>query len=176
MTKISKPLIRRTVEVYIDDIVIKNKTHAEHVHHLEKVFGLMWKYNMKLNLLKYAFGVSMGKFLGFLVTQKEIEINLDQVKFMLETPVPSIKKEIQWLTGYLAVLGRFIAWFINKLNPFFTTLRGAQTFSWTEECKSVFDCIKQYLTKPPILSSPNMGEELYMYLAISDYIVCTIFF
>ena len=95
MTKISKPLIRQTVEVYIDDIVIKNKTCAKHVHHLEEAFDLMWKYNMKLNMLKYAFGVSMGKFLGFLVTQKEIKINLDQVKVMLETPVPSIKKEMQ---------------------------------------------------------------------------------
>lgn len=142
MTKIFKPLIGRTIEVYIDDLVIKNKTRAEHVHHLEEVIGLMWKYNMKLNLLKYAFGVSMSKFLGFLVTQREIEINLDQVKFVLDTPVSSTKKEMQWLMSYLAALGRFIAWFIDKLNHFFTTLSGAQTFSWTEECKSVFDCIK----------------------------------
>ena len=68
MTKIFKPLIDRTVEVYIDDIVVKSKTRAEHVQHLEETFCLMRAYNMKLNPAKYAFGVNVGKFLGFMVT------------------------------------------------------------------------------------------------------------
>ena len=59
----------RTVEVYIDDIVLKSKTRSKHVQHLEEAFGLMQKYNMKLNPLKCAFGFSTGKFLGFLVNQ-----------------------------------------------------------------------------------------------------------
>ena len=76
ITKIFKPLIGWTVEIYIDDIVVKRKTRAEHVQHLEETFRLMRGYNMKLNPTKCAFGVSTGKFLRFMVTQKEIEINL----------------------------------------------------------------------------------------------------
>ena len=57
------------MEMYIDDIVIKSKTHTENVQYLKEAFGLMLKYNMKLNLLKCAFGVNACKFLGFLVTQ-----------------------------------------------------------------------------------------------------------
>ena len=68
MTKIFKPLIDRTVEVYIDDIVVKSKTWAKHVQHLKETFRLMRAYNMKLNPAKYAFGVNVGKFLGFMVT------------------------------------------------------------------------------------------------------------
>ena len=58
-----------TVEVYIDEINVKSKTHAKQIQNLEEVFVLMWKYDMKLNPLKCVFGVNMGKFLGFLVTQ-----------------------------------------------------------------------------------------------------------
>lgn len=58
----------QTMEVYIDDIVVKSKTHIEQMQYLEEAFVLMQKYNMKLNPLKCAFGVSTDKFLGFLVT------------------------------------------------------------------------------------------------------------
>ncbi|RVW88325.1 Transposon Ty3-I Gag-Pol polyprotein [Vitis vinifera] len=73
MTKIFKPLIGRSVEVYIDDIV-KSKTREQHILHLQEVFYLLRKYDMKLNPSKCAFGVSAGKFLGFMVSQRGIEV------------------------------------------------------------------------------------------------------
>ncbi|RVW75218.1 Transposon Ty3-I Gag-Pol polyprotein [Vitis vinifera] len=80
MTKIFKPLVGRTVEVYIDDIVVKSKTREEHALHLQEVFHLLGKYDMKLNPSKCVFGVSTGKFLGFMVSQRGIEVSRDQVK------------------------------------------------------------------------------------------------
>ena len=68
MKKIFKPLIGQTVEVYINDIVVKKETRAEHVQYLEEAFCLLRAYNMKFNSTKCAFGVSVGKFLGFIVT------------------------------------------------------------------------------------------------------------
>ena len=63
------------MEVYIDDIIVKNGTRDEHVQHLEETFCLMRAYNMKLNLAKCIFGVSVEQFLGFMVTQRGIEVN-----------------------------------------------------------------------------------------------------
>ena len=68
MTKIFKPLIGHMVEAYIDDIMVKSRTRGEHDQHLEEVFHLLRKYDMKLNPSKCAFGVSASKFLGFMVT------------------------------------------------------------------------------------------------------------
>ena len=73
----------------------------------------MWAYNMKLNSIKCAFGVIVGKFLGFMVTQRGIEVNPVQVKSVLKTLTPNNKKEV--LIGYLAALGHFIAYFTDKL-------------------------------------------------------------
>ena len=132
MTKIFKPLIGRMVEVYIDDIVVKNKTREEHTHHLQEVFHLLRRYDMRLNPSKCAFGVSAGKFVGFMVTQRGIEVSPDQIKAVMETPTPSNKNELQRLTGKLVALGRFITRFIDKLRRFFLVLRKADMTGWTD--------------------------------------------
>ena len=168
MTKIFKPLVGRTVEVYIDDIVVKSKTREDHVHHLQEVFHLLRRYDMKLNPSKCAFGVSVGKFLGFMVTQRGIEVSPDQIMAVMETPTPRSKKELQRLTGKLVALRWFIAWFTNKLRPFFLVLRKADVIGWTDNCQSALEKIKHYLTQPPILNSPQPREQLYMYLVVSD--------
>ena len=115
ITKIFRPLVGRTVKVYIDDIMIKSKNREDHMHHLQEVFHLLRRYDMKLNPSKCAFSVSVGKFLGFMVTQRGIEVNLDQIKAVMEAPIPRNKKELQCLTGKLVALGRFIARFTDKL-------------------------------------------------------------
>ena len=135
MTKIFKPLIGRTVEVYIDDIMAKSKTQSEHTQHLVETFLLMRAYNMKLNSTKCAFGVNTGKFLEFMVIQRGIEVNLDQIKVILEIPALGSKKELQRLTGRLVALRRFIARFTDKLRSFFLTLKGSNVAGWTDECE-----------------------------------------
>lgn len=105
MTKIFKPLIGDIIEVYIDDVVVKSKTRSEHAQHLQKVFHMLRKYGMKLNPTKCAFGVSLGKFMGFMVTQRGIEVNPDQIKVVANMLAPMNKKELQCLTSKLVALG-----------------------------------------------------------------------
>ena len=68
ITKIFQPLLRETMEVYIDDMLVKSKKLFDHTKHLQKAFELLRKYSMKPNPFKCAFGVSSDKFLGFMVT------------------------------------------------------------------------------------------------------------
>ena len=121
---------------------------------------------MKLNPLKCAFGVSAGRFLGFIV----------QLKAILQSPAPSSKKEIQQLIGRLAALGRFISRFTDRLKPFFNTLRRPNWAEWDKECDQAFVAIKSYLIEPPILASPEARDILYLYLAASDVAVSAALF
>ena len=68
-------LIGVIMEVYIDDIVIKWATHTSHLADLRLTFERMRRYGLKMNPLKCAFGVSAGKFLGFIIHDKGIEID-----------------------------------------------------------------------------------------------------
>ncbi|RVW99695.1 Retrovirus-related Pol polyprotein from transposon 17.6 [Vitis vinifera] len=139
MTKIFKPLVGRTVEVYIDDIVVKSKTQREHALHLQEVFHLLRKYDMKLNPSKCAFDISAGKFPGFMVSQRGIKVSPDQVKAVMEIPPPRNKKELQRLTGKLVALGRFIARFTDELLPFFLAIRKAGVNGWTDGCQNAVE-------------------------------------
>ena len=80
------------------------------------------------------------------------------------------------LTGHLVALGHFIGQFTDKLRPFFLTLREANTAGWTSECQQTFEEIKTYLTRPLILSNPELDEQLYMYLAVSKCLVNAVLF
>ena len=80
VNKVFKPLIGRTIEVYVDDMITKSKIPKEHVGHLEETFGLLKKYKMKLNPEKCAFEVESGKFLGFMVSHMEIEANPEKIQ------------------------------------------------------------------------------------------------
>ena len=142
VTKMFRPLLGNTMEVYIDDMLVKTKQHPDHATHLQQDFDLLREYGKKLNPLKCEFRVSAGKFLGFMVTQRGIEENLAQLKAILQSPAPNSKKGIQQLTGHLAALGRFISRFTNRLKPFFTTMRGANRAEWNEECDKAFEEIK----------------------------------
>ena len=92
------------MEVYIDDMLIKPKERPDHANHFQQVFDLLKTYCMKLNPTKCAFGVSAGRFLGFMMTQRGIEANPSQLKVILESPTPCSRNEVQQLTGRLAAL------------------------------------------------------------------------
>ena len=104
---------------------------------------------MKLNPSKYAFGVSSGKFLGFIVSQRGIEVNPKKVRAILEMSSPRTTKEVQSLTGRVAALNRFVSKATDKCLPFFKTLKKA--FVWTEECETAFQELKHYLSNSPTI-------------------------
>uniref|UniRef100_A0A2N9FPT8 Reverse transcriptase domain-containing protein n=1 Tax=Fagus sylvatica TaxID=28930 RepID=A0A2N9FPT8_FAGSY len=158
--------IGRNVEVYVDDMLVKSKENEDHLKDLKETFQALRTYNMKLNPEKCAFGVSSGKFLGFMVSQRGIEANPDKIKAILEMSPPTTVKEVQSLTGKAAALNRFVSRSTDKCLPFFKVLRKA--FQWTEECQRAFEELKVYLSSPPLLSPSKTGEELYLYLAVSS--------
>ena len=120
--------IGASIEVYIDDMLIKSTTNGLHIAHLSKAFQIFREYNMKLNPAKCAFGVSAGKLLGFIVNHQGIEANPDKIKDVLDMPPPSSIKEVQCLIGRIAALSRFVSRATDKCRPFFQVLKKA--FQW----------------------------------------------
>ena len=82
------------MEVYIDDMLVKSVKAELHVDHLAEALQVLKDYKIKLNLTKCAFGVSAGKFLGFIVNSRRIEANPDKIKVVLDMQPPSNTKEI----------------------------------------------------------------------------------
>ena len=76
-------------------MLIKSNERSDHANNLQQEFDLLRTYGMKLNPAKCEFGVSAGRFLGFMMTQRGIEANPSQLKAILESPAPSSRKEVQ---------------------------------------------------------------------------------
>ena len=166
MNKMFTHQIGRNVQVYVDDMLVKSLCEEDHLDDLRETFNTLRSYNMKLNPNKCAFGVTAGKFLGFMVSQRGIEVNLEKVRAIMELEPPRTVKEVQSLNGKIAALNRFISKATDKCLPFFHTLR--KSFEWTDECQKAFENLKKYLSSPPLLSQSKPGEELYLYLVVSQ--------
>ena len=164
MNKMFAHQIGRNVQVYVDDMLVKSLCEEDHLDDLRETFNTLRSYNMKLNPNKCAFGVTAGKFLGFMVSQRGIEVNLEKVRAIMELEPPRTVKEVQSLNGKIAALNRFISKATDKCLPFFHTLR--KSFEWTDECQKAFENLKKYLSSPPLLTPSIPGEELYLYLAV----------
>lgn len=73
------------------------------------------------------------------------------------------------MTGMLAALNRFISKFANCCRPFYQLLKKWKGFQWDEECDKAFQDLKEYLVQAPMLTAPDFGEDLFMYLSVSDH-------
>ena len=80
MTKMCEPQLGKNVEVYINDMVVKSKLVSEHVEDLTSIFEILKEHKLRLNTSKCSFRVGSGKFLGYMVTHRGIEVNPDQIK------------------------------------------------------------------------------------------------
>ena len=80
MTKMFEPQLGKNVKVYIDDMVVKSKVVSEHLGNLTNFFEILRRHKLRLNASKCSFGAVSGKFLGYMVTHRGIEVNLDQIK------------------------------------------------------------------------------------------------
>ncbi|KAI3810642.1 hypothetical protein L1987_20263 [Smallanthus sonchifolius] len=132
-----------TMEVYIDDMVVKSKKAEDYLRDLREAFDILDQYNMKLNPSKCHFGVRAGKFLGYMVTKRGIEANPKQIKAIINLKYSANTKDVQRLTG------------MNK------------RFEWEEKHEQALQSLKEYLSSAPLLMKPEDGEPISLYLVVS---------
>ncbi|XP_015953975.1 uncharacterized protein LOC107478346 [Arachis duranensis] len=161
------------MEVCVDDMLVKTKEETDLLRDLWQVFNIIRLHGMRLNPAKCTFAVEAGKFLGFMLTQRGIEVNPDKWKAILEIKSQTCLREVQQLNGRLAALSRFLAGSALRSLPLFSLLRKGCQFEWTSKCEEAFQEFKRFLSQPPILTRPIVGEELVLYLSIADKAVAS---
>ena len=171
MTKMFESQMGKYIKVYIDDMVVKSNIVSKHIEDLTNIFEILRGHKLHLNASKCSFGVGSGKFLDYMVTHRGIEVNPDQIKVINNLQPPRNPKEVQKLTGMTAALKRFISRSADRCKPFFLLMNKWKGFKWTEECARAFQQVKEYLSHPPIMSSPGTDEALFAYIAVAPHAV-----
>jgi hypothetical protein len=165
--------IRKNVEAYVDDAVVKTTIEDDLIADLARTFANLWHYRWKLNPEKCVFGVPSGKLLGFMVSHHGIEANPTKVDTIRRMNRPIGKKDVMKLTGMMAVSGRFISKLGEKGLPFFKLLKKFDRFEWTDEADQAIEELKTFLTTPPVMVPPVPKETLLLYISASTQVVST---
>jgi hypothetical protein len=161
-------LIGKLVEIYIDDVVVKSTLAKGHIGDLRRVLERSRTFGLRMNPKNCAFGVSAGQFLGFLVHKRGIEIGLKSQEAVKTMVPPTMKKELQQLIGKINFVRRFISNLSGRIEPFMelVKIKTNDEFCWGAEQQQVFEEIKEYLSKPPVLVPPQHGKPFYVYLSV----------
>ncbi|RVW36256.1 Retrovirus-related Pol polyprotein from transposon 17.6 [Vitis vinifera] len=139
-TTLFHDMMHRDVEVYVDDMIVKSRDRADHLAALQRFFERIRQFRLRLNPKKCTFGVTSGKLLGHIVSER----------------------------GRLQYISRFIARLTDICEPIFRLLRKNQPTVWNDDCQRAFERIKECLLSPPVLVPPTPGRPLLLYLSVSD--------
>ncbi|KAL6340756.1 hypothetical protein AAG906_027911 [Vitis piasezkii] len=167
-TTLFHDMMHRDVEVYVDDMIVKSRGRADHLDALERFFERIQKFRLRLNPKKCTFGVTSGKLLGHMVSERGIEVDPDKIKAILDMPAPKTEKEIRGFLGRLQYISRFIARLTDICEPIFRLLRKNQPTVWNDDCQFAFEKIKEYLLSPPVLVPPTPDASTSSIFVVSD--------
>jgi hypothetical protein len=162
--------IGRTVEAYVDDIVVKTRRASDLLSDLETTFRCLKAKGVKLNPKKCVFGVPRGMLLGFIVSERGIEANPKKIAAITNMGPIKDLKGVQRVTGCLEALSHFISRLGERGLPLYRLLRKAECFTWTPEAEEALN-LKALLTNAPILVPLAAGEALLIYVAATTQVV-----
>jgi hypothetical protein len=115
----------------------------------------------------------LGKLLGFIISHRDIEANPEKISTVTNMKAPTCIKDVQKLTGCMAALNRFISKLGERGLLFFKLLKHQGKFAWTPEADQALAQLKDFLSKPPVLTAPRKSEQLLLYLAMTTHVVST---
>ncbi len=176
MNYIFHDLIGKLVEIYIDDVVVKSTSIEGHLEDLRQILERTRRFGLRMNPKKCAFGVTAGQFLGFLVHERGIEIGLKSQEAVRTMKPPTTRKELQQLIGKINFVRRFISNLSGRIEPFMgmVKIKSDDEFRWGAEQQRAFEEIKEYLSKPPVLVSPQQDRPFYIYLSVADTSIASV--
>jgi hypothetical protein len=163
--------LNKNVEAYVDDVVVKTRNSDTLIADLEETFASLREYHWKLNPNKCVFGVPSGKLLGFIISHCGIEANPEKISAITNMRAPTCIKDVQKLTGCMAALNKIISKLGERGLPLFKLLKHQEKFVWTPEVDQALDQLKDFLSKPPVLTAPRKKEQLLLYLTATTHVV-----
>ncbi|KAJ9544945.1 hypothetical protein OSB04_024652 [Centaurea solstitialis] len=163
MNRVCRPLLDRSVIVFIDDILIYSKTKEDHVEHLREVLEILRKEQLYAKFSKCDFWLQEVRFLGHLVNREGIKVDPAKVEAVTKWETPKSPTEIRSFLGLAGYYRRFIQDFSKVAVPLTKLTRKNVSFVWGEEQQSAFEILRQNLCKAPVLTLPEGVEDMTVY-------------
>ncbi|KAJ9547488.1 hypothetical protein OSB04_020031 [Centaurea solstitialis] len=163
MNRVCRPMLDRSVIVFIDDILIYSRSKEEHVQHLREVLEVLRKEKLYAKFSKCDFWLQEVQFLGHLVNREGIKVDPAKVEAVMKWETPKTPTEIRSFLGLVGYYRRFIQDFSKIAVPLTKLTRKNEKFVWGAEQEASFDTLRRKLCEAPVLTLPEGVEDLTVY-------------
>ncbi|GAU44853.1 hypothetical protein TSUD_112270 [Trifolium subterraneum] len=168
LNNVFRPLLRKTVIVFFDDILVYSDSEDSHVTHLTQVFELLHQHQFFVKLAKCSFGQTEVSYLGHVVSKGSVAPDPAKVQAIQDWPSPSNVKELRGFLGLSGFYRKFIKNYAGIAQPLTALLR-KDSFNWTDGAQTAFDELKRAMVTAPILSLPDFSSPFVIQTDASGY-------
>ncbi|KAJ9555712.1 hypothetical protein OSB04_010326 [Centaurea solstitialis] len=163
MNRVCRPMLDRSVIVFIDDILIYSKTKEEHVTHLREVLEVLRRERLYAKFSKCAFWLQEVQFLGHLVNREGIKVDPAKIEAVMSWEVPKTPSEIRSFLGLAGYYRRFIQDFSRIAVPLTRLTKKSEPYVWGPDQQAAFETLRQRLCEAPVLTLPEGVEDMTVY-------------
>ncbi|GJR12630.1 reverse transcriptase domain-containing protein [Tanacetum coccineum] len=171
MVAIFHDMIKKTMEVFMDDFSVFGDSFSSCLSHLDKMLQRCEDTNLVLNWEKCHFMVKEGIVLGHKISKNGIEVDKAKVDVIAKLPHPTTVKGIRSFLGHAGFYRRFIQDFSKIARPMTRLLEKETPFIFSKECIEAFETLKLKLTQAPILVAPDWDLPFEIMCDASDFAV-----
>ncbi|KAJ9546624.1 hypothetical protein OSB04_019167 [Centaurea solstitialis] len=163
MNRVCRPMLDKSVIVFIDDILIYSKTKEEHVTHLREVLEVLRREGLYAKFSKCAFWLQEVQFLGHIVNREGIKVDPSKIEAVMSWEVPKTLSEIRSFLGLAGYYRRFIEGFSRIAVPLMRLTKKSEPYVWGVEQEEAFETLKRKLCDAPVLTLPEGVEDMSVY-------------
>ena len=157
MNDVLRPFLRRFVLVFFDDILIYDKTCADHLRHLRAVFSELRHHQLFVKRTKCAFGATSVAYLDHVISEVGVTMDPAKVQAIHEWPVPRSAWAVRGFLGLAGYYRKFVHNF-GTIAALLTALLKRDGFEWSEAAAAAFDALKTAISSAPILAMPDFAK------------------
>ncbi|XP_071739339.1 uncharacterized protein [Rutidosis leptorrhynchoides] len=157
MNEIFRPLLRKGVLVFFDDILLYSSTWEQHLHLLSTVLQLLHLHKLVINDTKSSFGIQSVEYLGHILDSKGVSMDPSKIQSVRDWPIPTTVKGVRGFLGLTGYYRKFIQNYGKIAQPL-TEITKKDNFHWSLEQQSAFDELKRKMTEAPVLTLPDFSK------------------
>lgn len=161
MNAVFKPMLRKFVLVFFDDILVYSPTWEAHMHHLKSVLQMLHDHSLVANKKKCSFAQLFVEYLGHIISYDGVAMDLAKISCVLKWPAPTNVKGVRGFLGLTGYYRKFIRDY-GKLAKPLTDLTRKDGFKWGPKEQLAFDILKEKVTSAPVLALPDFNQEFFI--------------
>ena len=156
MNEVFKPLLRKCVLVFFDDILVYSKSLEEHTQHLEKVLDILQSHQLYVNRMKCSIAQQKLEYLSHISSEEGVATDQTKIEAMLRWPTPKTLRELRGFLGLTRYYKKFVACYSKIVWPLTEQLK-KNNFGWNDVAEEAFQKLKLVMVTVPVLALPDFA-------------------